>query len=58
MKKLVKALTVNGKLYDKNWFSHKSLLEGEIINFDMPAQPIKQRRIEDEDFPYSLSNDK
>jgi len=54
----VKSLTINGKAYDKNWLSHKSLVEGEIINFDMSAQPNKQRGIKDEDFPYSLSNDK
>jgi predicted alpha-1,2-mannosidase len=54
----VKGLTINGQSYDKNWLSHRALLQGEVINFDMSAQPNKQRGTKESDFPYSLSNDK
>jgi predicted alpha-1,2-mannosidase len=54
----VKSMTVNGKPYDFNWLSHKMLMQGAIINFDMSAQRNKQRGIKQVDFPYSLSNEK
>jgi len=56
--KYVNSLTVNGKPYDVNWLSHKALLNGAELNFDMSATPNKQRGIKADDVPYSMSNEK
>jgi predicted alpha-1,2-mannosidase len=54
----IKTMTVNGKPYDLNWLSHDMMVKGADINFDMSAQPNKQRGIKASDAPYSLSNEK
>ncbi|AMR33158.1 alpha-mannosidase [Mucilaginibacter sp. PAMC 26640] len=54
----VTTLKVNGKPYDLNWLSHKSLLQGGVLNFNMSATPNKSRGIKAEDAPYSLSTEK
>ncbi|SDQ01397.1 alpha-1,2-mannosidase, putative [Mucilaginibacter sp. OK268] len=56
--KYVNNLTVNGKPYDFTWLSHKALLSGAELNFDMSATPNKQRGIKATDVPYSMSNEK
>jgi predicted alpha-1,2-mannosidase len=56
--KYVNSLTVNGKPYDFTWLSHKALLSGAELNFDMSATPNKQRGIKADDVPYSMSNEK
>jgi predicted alpha-1,2-mannosidase len=56
--KYVSSLSYNGKPYDFNWLSHKALVQGAVLNFNMSANPNKQRGIKDVDFPYSLSNEK
>jgi predicted alpha-1,2-mannosidase len=56
--KYVNSLRVNGKSYQFNWLSHKALLEGADLNFDMSATPNKQRGIDKADVPYSMSNEK
>ena len=48
-------LTVDGKDYEKNYLTHSQLLNGARINFDMVAQPNKQRATAPEDAPYSYS---
>ncbi|MBB6131617.1 GH92 family glycosyl hydrolase [Mucilaginibacter lappiensis] len=55
--KYVNSLTVNGRPYDFNWLSHKALLNGAELNFDMSATPNKQRGIKTNDVPYSMSNE-
>lgn len=50
-------MTVNGKPYTKNWLSHKELMKGAKINFDMTNTPNKTRGTKKSDFPYSLSNE-
>jgi predicted alpha-1,2-mannosidase len=47
----------NGKDYGKNWLSHSELQKGATIDFDMAAEPNKQRGTKADAFPYSLSND-
>ena len=47
----------NGKNYDKNWLSHTELQKGATIDFDMAAEPNKQRGTKADAFPYSLSTD-
>ncbi|MGF7218033.1 putative alpha-1,2-mannosidase [Spirosoma lacussanchae] len=54
----VGAVTRNGAVYEKNWFSHGDLLRGGTINFTMVAQPNKQRGTQPPAFPYSFSSDK
>jgi predicted alpha-1,2-mannosidase len=51
----VSAVKVNGNPYSKNWFSHKAMMEGEVIDFIMSGSPEKTRGINEEDFPYSMS---
>ncbi|HEY8936008.1 MAG TPA: glycoside hydrolase family 92 protein, partial [Cyclobacteriaceae bacterium] len=48
-------VTLNGKPYDKNWFSHKELMNGSEINFTMTSVPNKNRGISEEALPYSFS---
>ncbi|MES2061317.1 MAG: GH92 family glycosyl hydrolase [Bacteroidota bacterium] len=54
----VSSLNVNGKPYSFNWLSHSALLKGATLNFNMSAQPNKQKGIKATDAPYSLSNEK
>nr|WP_240315251.1 GH92 family glycosyl hydrolase [Mucilaginibacter pineti] len=56
--KYVNGLTVNGKAYDFNWLSHKALLQGAELNYDMSATPNKQKGTTAADVPFSMSNEK
>jgi predicted alpha-1,2-mannosidase len=56
--KYVNSLKVNGKPYNFNWLSHKALLGGANLDFDMSATPNKQRGIDKADAPYSMSDEK
>lgn len=50
-------LFMNGKLYDKNFFSHEELLKGGRIDVVMNAEPNEIRGISEEDMPYSFSKE-
>ena len=50
-------MVYNGKTYTKNWLSHKELLKGAVIDFEMSNTPNKNRGTAKEDYPYSLSNE-
>ncbi|WP_420846904.1 GH92 family glycosyl hydrolase [Mucilaginibacter straminoryzae] len=56
--KYVTNMTLNAKPYSNNWVSHSGLLRGAVINFDMSAQPNKNRGTNPASFPYSFSNEK
>ena len=56
--KYINSISFNGKAYNNNFLNHTALLQGGVINFNMSAQPNKQRGIEAASFPYSLSNEK
>jgi len=56
--KYVNSLTINGKPYGVNWLSHKALLGGEVLNFDMSPTPNKQRGTGKGDVPFSMSAEK
>lgn len=56
--KYVNGLTLNGKAYSKNWLSHRELMQGAVLDFDMTNVPNKARGTETKDFPFSLSNEK
>ncbi len=53
----VHALKWNGKNYSKNYIKHSELLKGVTLNFDMQAEPNKQRGVNKADLPFSLSKD-
>lgn len=49
---------VNGKKYTKNYLNYKTLEDGTTISFRMSDTPNKERGINDEDMPYSFSNER
>lgn len=51
------SMSFNGQIYDRNYLDHTQLLKGGQINFDMQAQPNRQRGISKEAVPYSFSNE-
>lgn len=55
--KYIKRMIVNGQNYTKNWLSHKELMKGMTIDFEMSDSPNKNRGTSKQDFPYSLSNE-
>lgn len=54
----VQSLKVNNLPYSKNWLNHQELIKGVVLNFDMSAQPNKERGSQEKDFPYSMSTEK
>ncbi|HAY3543651.1 TPA: glycoside hydrolase family 92 protein [Elizabethkingia anophelis] len=54
----VQCLKVNNLPYSKNWLNHQELIKGAVLNFDMSAQPNKERGSQEKDFPYSMSTEK
>lgn len=52
----IQKITVDGEEYTKNWLSHKELMKGATINFEMGPEPNEERGTQKEDLPYSLSN--
>lgn len=55
--KYIQKAYLNGKSYSKNYISHKELMQGAEIKFDMGSSPNKSRGIKKEDVPFSLSTD-
>ena len=53
----IQKVKYNGKNYTKNFLKHSELLKGAKIVFEMDNTPNYERGINDEDFPYSLSNE-
>lgn len=53
----VTALNVNLQPYSKNWLSHKELIKGSILEFNMNDKPNKERGSDEKDFPYSMSRE-
>ncbi|MCU7548786.1 GH92 family glycosyl hydrolase [Chitinophagaceae bacterium LB-8] len=56
--KYIQSLSVNGRLYRKNWISHKTLMQGATLNFSMTALPNKERGANTDAYPYSFSGKK
>ncbi|MDR0422841.1 MAG: GH92 family glycosyl hydrolase [Proteiniphilum sp.] len=54
----VSGVSLNGKEYTKNYFSHDELMAGAKIDFTMSSAPNKTRGIKEVDFPYSFSGGK
>ncbi len=53
----VSSMTLNGKTYDKNYLTHKDLLNGASINVNMSVKPNTKRGTKQADFPYSFSTE-
>ncbi|MBE7176469.1 MAG: GH92 family glycosyl hydrolase [Mucilaginibacter polytrichastri] len=54
----VQNVKLNGKDWNKNWFSHAELQKGATIDVDMSAAPNKSRGTGAESVPYSFSTEK
>ncbi|MGB8705335.1 MAG: GH92 family glycosyl hydrolase, partial [Gillisia sp.] len=54
----IQEMKFNGKEYTHNWISHSELMKGATLDFKMGDKPNKDRGVNQEDFPYSLSSDK
>lgn len=53
----IDAMTVNGKIYSKNYLTQGDLMSGAKINYNMSAKENKSRGTKSADLPYSLSNE-
>jgi putative alpha-1,2-mannosidase len=54
----IEEMELNGKRYTKNFLTHGDLMNGGEITFRMSPQPNKERGTQQEDFPYSFSNNR
>lgn len=54
----VQKVQINGQAQTKNWISHRDLLKGGRLVFDMGATPNKSRGTQEAAFPFSLSAEK
>jgi predicted alpha-1,2-mannosidase len=52
----VDKVTLNGKVYDKNYIRHNDIMNGGKLQFDMTQTPNRSRGTLPESFPYSFSN--
>jgi predicted alpha-1,2-mannosidase len=52
------SVSLNGKVYTKNWISHADLQKGGVLKVVMGAQPEKTRGTKEDAFPYSYSTEK
>ncbi len=53
----VNSVKINGKIYDKNYFTHGQLTSGARINYVMSEEPNKKRGTTTDSYPYSFSNE-
>ena len=53
----IESMKVDGKTYNKNWLSHKAIMDGMTIDYDMSETPNKSRGTKKSAYPYSLSNE-
>ncbi|NCD69746.1 GH92 family glycosyl hydrolase [Mucilaginibacter agri] len=51
----IQSATLNGKPYTHNWISHKDIMNGGVLHFEMGDKPNMQRGLALEDKPFSLS---
>ncbi|GAB1415474.1 GH92 family glycosyl hydrolase [Paludibacter sp.] len=53
----VKIMKINNKVYNKNYLIHEDILKGITIKYEMSETPNYQRGINNDDLPYSFSNE-
>ncbi len=51
----IQSATLNGKSFDKNWLSHKEIIDGGTLSLQMGKEPALNRGIADSAKPFSLS---
>lgn len=51
----IHSLSLDGKIYTRNWINHNRLTQGCEIHFNMSAQPNIKRGTNEIDYPYSFS---
>jgi predicted alpha-1,2-mannosidase len=51
----VQGIKLNGKMISENYISHKDLLRGGTMTFNMGPEPEKSRGTNEDAFPYSMS---
>ena len=56
-KRYISSMTFNGKPYTKNYITHKDVVNGASITYQMGTKPNQQRGINASDAPYSFSNE-
>lgn len=56
-KRYISSMTFNGKPYTKNYITHKDVVNGASITYQMGTKPNQQRGINVSDAPYSFSNE-
>ena len=54
----VEDLTLNGEKWTRNYLKQADLQKGAKLQFKMASQPNPDRGVEDDDKPYSFSNEK
>lgn len=57
LNRYINSTSVNDAEYNKNYITHETLLKGGTINFTMSDKPNKLKGIDDNDAPYSFSNE-
>ncbi|GJM63392.1 GH92 family glycosyl hydrolase [Persicobacter diffluens] len=50
----IQSATLNGNDWNKNFLNHEDLMKGGVLEFDMGAQPNKERGTQEESFPFSI----
>ncbi|MCP3932345.1 MAG: glycoside hydrolase family 92 protein [Bacteroidetes bacterium] len=53
----IDSATLGGSNYSKTYLAHEDIMKGGVLKFEMSQKPNKNRGIQKEDFPYSLSNE-
>lgn len=53
----INSTSINDSQYTQNYITHEMLLKGGTINFTMSDKPNKLKGIDDNDAPYSFSNE-
>ncbi|WPP53636.1 GH92 family glycosyl hydrolase [Catalinimonas niigatensis] len=51
----IRQAELNGSKYSQNYLEHDRILEGGTLTLEMSAQPAKDRGVNQEDFPFSMS---
>ncbi|RYZ47768.1 MAG: hypothetical protein EOO14_23095, partial [Chitinophagaceae bacterium] len=54
----IQSATLNGKPFDKNWLSHKEIIDGGTLSLQMGSKPAMNRGVADSAKPFSLSQEK
>jgi predicted alpha-1,2-mannosidase len=52
----IQSATLNGKSYTKNFIRYQDIVDGGTIKFEMSGDPNKTRGTNENDFPYSVSD--